>query len=114
MNNTSTLEQLLVAKGISLQALGLKEVGLLRGDALHAVELLRESSVPILGGDVYFIRGQSVEQAFANWHTEARAGEGRAEFTERSCGQTTKYIETFPHRGDVSPVFVLVVSEGQE
>lgn len=43
MNNTSTFEPLLVAKGISLQALGLKEVGLLRGDALHAVELLRES-----------------------------------------------------------------------
>lgn len=47
-----------MAKGISLQELGLGEVGLLRGDAPHAVELLRESSVPILGGDVYFIRSE--------------------------------------------------------
>jgi uncharacterized protein (DUF1330 family) len=114
MSQTSTLEQMLVAKGISLEELGLREVGLLRGDALQAVELLRESSVPILGGDVYFIRGEGVEQAFANWHTDEHTGEGRSEFAERSCRHTTKYIEAFPHREDVTPVFVLVVSQSQE
>ncbi len=114
MSHTSTLEQLLVAKGISLQALGLREVGLLRGDALDAVGLLRESSVPILGGDVYFIRGESVEQAFANWHTDRHPGEARSEFAERSCRQTMKYIEAFPRRDEVSPVFVLVVAQGEE
>src|SRR5258705_5504804 len=107
MSHTSTFEQLLAAKGISLQGLGLREVGLLRADALHAVEELRASSVPILGGDVYFIRGESVEQAFANWHSDRHPGEGQAEFAERSCGETTKYIEAFPHRPEVAPVFVL-------
>jgi hypothetical protein len=114
MSDTSTFEQQLVAKGISLQELGLREVGLLRADALHAVELLRASSVPILGGDVYFIKGEGVEQAFANWHTDRHHGEGRWEFAERSCRQTTKYIEAFPHRPEVAPVFVLVVAQDQE
>ena len=109
MNHISTFEQLLLAKGISLHELGLKEVALSRADALHAVELLRASLVPILGGDVYFIRGQSVEQAFANWHVDRKLGEGWSEFAERSCRQTTKYIESFPHRPEVTSAFVLVV-----
>jgi hypothetical protein len=114
MNHTSAFEQLLAAKGISLQKLGLREVGLLRADALLAVEQLRASSVPIQGGDVYFIRGEKIEQAFANWHSDQRPGEAGTEFAERSCGETTKYIDSFPHRPEVTPVFVLVVPRGQE
>jgi hypothetical protein len=114
MRDTSTFEQLLVTKGVSLQELGLVDVGLPREDALHAVELLRASSVSILGGDVYFTRGDSVEQAFANWYTDRQPGEERSAFAERSCQQTKDYIESFPHRPGVTPVFVLVVSQDQE
>ena len=114
MSHASAFEQLLVSRGISLQELGLKEVALTRADALKAVELLRASSVPILGGDVYFVRGECVEQAFANWHTDRHPGEGRGEFAERSSRQSAKYIEAFPHRPDVTSAFVLVVPQGQD
>jgi hypothetical protein len=114
MRDTSTFAQLLVTKGVSLQKLGLREVGLPRGDALRAVELLRASSVSILGGDVYFTRGDSVEQAFADWHTDRQPGEERSAFADRSCQQTKAYIESFPHRPGVAPLFVLVVSQDQE
>jgi hypothetical protein len=114
MKDGSTFEQLLAAKGVSLQALGLKELALHRADALLAAEQLREASAPILGGDVYFVRGSSVEQAFANWHSDRRPGEGWREFAERSYRETTRYLEAFPHRPEVSPVFVLVVAQGTE
>ena len=114
MTNKLTFEEHLVSKGVSLQSLGISELGLLRDDALQGVEVLRTSSTPILGGDVYFIREGSVEQAFANWHTDQHHGEGRREFAERSCLQTAEYVETFPLRPDVSPVFVFVVSADRE
>ena len=114
MNLTSAFEQLLAAKGVSLRGLGLKEVALHRADALLAAEQLRAASVPILGGDAYFVRGEKVEQAFANWHSDRRPGEEWREFAERSYRETTKYLEAFPHRPEVAPVFVLVVAQGTE
>ena len=114
MNRGSTFEGLLMAKGISLHGLGLTEVALPRADALLAAEELRASSVPILGGDVYFVRGGNVEQAFANWHSDRHPGEGLREFAERSYRETTKYIDSFPLRPEVTPVFVLVVPRGEE
>ena len=114
MSDAGTFEQLSAANGVSLQDLGLKEVALHRADALLAVEQLRAASVPILGGDVYFFRGEKVEHAFANWHSDRRPGEGWREFAERSCRETTRYLEAFPHRPEVAPVFVLVVAQGTE
>ncbi len=114
MNPTSKFEQLLAAKGVSLHGLGLKEVALDRTDAVLAAEQLRAASVPILGGDVYFVRGGKVEQAFANWHSDRRPDEGWPAFAERSYRETTKYLEAFPHRPEVAPVFVLVLAQGTE
>jgi hypothetical protein len=108
VNYTTGYDQWLRAKGVSLQELGLSEVALGRADALHATELLRGGSVPILGGDVYFMRGESVELAFANWHTDRQPGESWADYVNRSCRHSAKYIEDFPHRPDVTPLFVLV------
>jgi hypothetical protein len=107
-----TFEQLLRAKGVSLLGLGLKEVALHRPDALLAAEQLRASSVPILGGDVYLFQGEKVEPAFANWHSDRRPGEEWQAFAERSYRETTEYLEAFPHRPNVEPVFVLVVAQG--
>ena len=114
MSETHGYEELLVAKGTSLEDLGLRDVALARADALLATELLAASSVPILGGDVYFMRGEAIEQAFANWHTDQRPGESRLEFAERSCRHSAKYIAAFPDRPDVIPLFVFVVSPGGE
>lgn len=110
MNQTNTYQQWLLAKGVSLRALGLAEVALGRADALHAIEILRPLSVPVLGGDVYYVSEGRVEQSFANWHTERQPDESRVDYSNRSCRDSRKYIDGFPHRPDVTPVFVLVVS----
>jgi Immunity protein 40 len=113
VTRASTFEELL-AKGISLQDLGLTEVALHRADALLAAEALRASSVPILGGDVYFVRKGKVEQGFANWHSDRHPDERLPEFVERSYRETRKYLEAFPDRPEMAPVFVFVVARGLE
>lgn len=114
MNGEDPYVHFLRARAVSLHELGLSETGLVRADALHATELLRASSVPILGGDVYFMRAASIELAFANWHTDRQPDESWADFADRSCRHCAKYIEEFPIRPDVTPVFVLVVSRDRE
>ena len=112
MNHAAEFEQLLASNGVSLQELGLREVALLQADALRAIEVLSASAIPILGGDVYFRRGQHVEPAYANWHADPRPGETRADFAVRSCKHSAKYVGGFPIRADVTPVFVLVIARG--
>lgn len=104
---TEDYEQILAAKGVSLGKLGLREVALRREDALDAIQAFRESSLPILGGDVYFEQQGNVEPAYANWYVDRHDGESREEFADRSCSRAEKYIADFPGT-DKQPLFVLV------
>lgn len=101
--------QLLEARGVSLASLGLIEVALKTSDALLAVEILAQSGVSILGGDVYFARGSRIEPAYANWFTERRPSDTPDSYLNRSCDEARRYISEFPKRPDVEPLFVIVV-----
>ena len=107
MSMSQEFQNLLEEKGTVLKQLGLSEIALERIDALLAVQLFRKTSIPILGGDVYFKHGEGVEIAYANWHSDQRAGEGRDQFVMRSCLETENYIRNFPP-SDAVPLFVLV------
>lgn len=99
---------LLSSKGISLVSLGAEEKALERESALLATRLLESALVPILGGDVYFQRGQKIVPAYANWHCE-RLREECDEVYARRCGSMSRsYIERFPTRTEDAPIFVLV------
>lgn len=102
--------QLLATKGVSLGKLGLREVALRREDALGAIRALRESSVPILGGDVYFEQQGNVEPAYANWYVDRQDAESRKDFADRSCSKAESYVAGFPTATDKQPLFVLVPS----
>jgi hypothetical protein len=104
-----TYERLLATKGVSLHQLGLREIALHRADALTAVEILHQQSIPILGGDVYFVLKDRTEPAYASWHCDPRAGERVVDYIARSCDDARKYIVAFPYRDTVTPVFVIVI-----
>jgi hypothetical protein len=110
MTMTETYAQLLATKGVSLGRLGLREVALRREDALGAIRVLRESSVPILGGDVYFEHQGSIEPAYANWYVDRQDAEPRKDFADRSCSKAESYVAGFPKGTDKQPLFVLVPS----
>jgi hypothetical protein len=101
--------QLLTSKGVPLDGLGIREVGLSREDALIAIGFLEEKSIPIFGGDVYFRRGLKIETAYANWYSDPVPGEPPSEFLGRTWKRARDYIDDFPRRQDVDPLFVLVV-----
>lgn len=108
MTSGAEYRKLIEAKGISLQTLGQSEVALSRDDAILAVDLLKSSSIPILGGDVYFKRTTGITLAYANWHSDPAAGESRDEFAIRSGLEAKNYIQSFPS-SDTTPIFVLVI-----
>jgi hypothetical protein len=107
---TDRYAQLLAEKGVALDKLGLREVALRREDALSAIQALKESSVPILGGDMYFDHQGGVEPAYANWYVDRQGAESRKEFAERSCLKAKDYVASFPDRTDKHSLFVLVPS----
>jgi hypothetical protein len=112
MKISSRYQALLDKKGITLlEEFGIVDVALKRQDALIAVDFLREDGISILGGDVFFQVGNALELAYANWFTEQRVGEDLDTFIKRTCLETANYIEGFPSKTGVTPLFALVVSK---
>ena len=108
MNAAHEYNELLKSRGIPLRELGIADVALGRTDVLSAIELLRNASIPVLGGDVYFKRLGRIELAYANWHSDPEQGEDRQRFVSRSCFETENYIKSFPP-SDAEPLFALVI-----
>src|SRR5262245_2201191 len=92
--------QLLSQKGISLSALGIQDIALMREDAQLAVDLLSCAKLPILGGDVYFSSSKGIEQAYANWYTERQNCEEWTVYLQRSWEDSFRYIRDFPQQTD--------------
>ena len=121
MNAIHEYKQLLKNRGIRLcdvygvSEFELGDIALEQADALAAVEILRKTSVPILGGDVYFrLRNGEIEFAYANWDSVSISGIPESEEERQHCAnlsylETEDYIKGFP-MSDTTPLFVLVVS----
>jgi len=102
-------EELLRSRGVSLAEMGVRDIGLVRNDALLAIEFLREAEIPILGGDVWFCRDGKLDVAYANWHTDPNPMEDPLVYSQRSCNASEQYVRDFPEQVDVEPLFVLVI-----
>jgi len=92
--------------------LHIADVGLSRRDALEAVKILRRANLPILGGDVYFLRGDKLNVAIPNnWFTQPDPSEDSASYFRRSWEKAETYIENFPEPADAEVLFSLVVKK---
>ncbi len=110
MSAAEDYQRLLKTRGIHLHGFGLPNIALEREDALVALELLRRAAIPILGGDVYFRRGDEIELAYANWHSDALPAEERAQYLRRTWDTTERYIRNFPPTSsDRVPIFTFVI-----
>ena len=113
MNIPTEYAALLSASGISLDALGLRDVALSRADALLAVNMLRDSVRVILGGDVYHRRDGRLEPALANWYSDPKQAEARLSYLQRSWDTTEKYLKAYPERPGIEPLFSIVIGESE-
>jgi hypothetical protein len=110
-------KQLLKRRGIRLcdafgvDDIALSDIALEQVDALAVVEILRKDSIPILGGDVYFMQHDGrIEFAYANWHSDPLLGEEWQHFVSRSYLETGNYIKGFP-LSEATPLFVLTIND---
>jgi hypothetical protein len=109
MQNSSKYDELLIRAGISLAQMNVRDIGLLRDDALLAVECLKDAEIPILGGDVWYRRHGKFELAYANWYADQKPGEDRRTYSYRSWTAAKQYVRDFPKQAGVEPLFVFVV-----
>ncbi len=104
--------QLINASGVHLDQInpGSNEVALPRKEALDALQLLTETSIAVLGGDVLQIAGGKLEYVYANWYCNQLEDEDFHSYAERSRCEAVSYIEKFHAIGGFEPLFVFVLS----
>jgi hypothetical protein len=109
MSTSEKFDGLLIRSGVSLASLGIRDIGLSRSNALEAVKLLRRAKLLILGGDVYFRRGDRIEVAYANWYADPEPSEDHETYLRRSWNKAETYLKNFPEPTDAEVLFALVV-----
>ena|SRR6266478_3141219 len=111
MKTSNRYIELLNTNGVSLQTLGIRDIGLERSEALLAIEFLKEDSIPILGGDVYLRNGAAIEPSYANWHCDPKPGESKEDYFTRSWLTAEDYIRKYPEPVNGKPLFGIVIGE---
>src|SRR6478609_3727244 len=88
------------ACAISLHHLGVREVALIRQNAVDIISALQGSKWAILGGDVLVERDGAFRHSGDSWHTDRMADDSCPEFIDRSHRESRSYIERFPEKPD--------------
>lgn len=83
------------AVGHGLESVGVRNWALTRGDALLALQRLRDLGVAVLGGDVYILSDAGVESNCDNWYCDPRAEESAADFLNRSIDRARCYVSDY-------------------
>lgn len=94
-----------------MAAFGTADIALIADDAISAAQALAGSGVAVLGGDVFYQTAAGFQLAYANWHTDPRAGEDADAYAARSIQETCDYIRRYPVVPDRTALFALVVAE---
>jgi hypothetical protein len=112
MKRSKEYDDLCRSAGVALDNPGLSEVGLKRADALHAVDILRNAGLAILGGDVYLRREGRVTPSDANsWYVNPNPREDAHAYLRRSWERAESYIGMFPESLNGEPLFVIVTGD---
>lgn len=91
---SSEVDQIL-AVGLPLDDIGIRNWGLTRDDALTALAKLAKIGVGVLGGDVYSVNGRVVESNYDNWYCNQHEHELGSAFVERSIAMARNYITNY-------------------
>jgi hypothetical protein len=110
MTISNKFSNLMASSGVSLDTLGIRDIGLSRGNALRAVEILRHENLHSRG-DVYIRRGDRLEVAHANWYADPKPDESREAYLHRSWDKAETYIKSFPEVADTEVLFAIVVEK---
>lgn len=97
----------ILSVGITLPDYGLGW-GLDKASALSALLELRQSMIPVLGGDVLILKEGRWVHTYDNWYCDRSPNEPYDDYCLRSNEVTKEYIQKYPTNDDSQVVFVFV------
>ena len=101
-----------ISKYFSLEEIGIDNYAFPYQQAILLVYVLRQSYVPILGGDVYLKLGSSLESSYDNWYCDKKEDERDSVFVKRSCDVAEIFIKEYKWKNIVKePLFAFVIGE---
>ena len=101
-----------ISKYFSLEEIGIDNYAFPYQQAILLVDALRQSNVPILGGDVYLKLGSSIESSYDNWYCDKKEDEQDSVFVNRSCDVAETFIKEYKRKNAIKePLFAFVIGE---
>jgi hypothetical protein len=104
-----------ISKYFSLEEIGIDNCAFPYEQAIMLVDMLRQSCVPILGGDVYLKIGSTIEITYDNWYCDKSVNESDGDFLKRSCDEAKCFISSYTEQKNAETLFsfVLTTSKGR-
>ncbi|MFZ0421471.1 MAG: Imm40 family immunity protein [Xanthobacteraceae bacterium] len=111
MNPIGQFEKFTAHHGIPLSGInpGSSEYALDRTRAIDAINILNDTDVAVLGGDVLRMGAERLEYVLDNWHFPSFKEKIDNALAGKSRDFARSYIEKYDSRGKCVPLFVLVV-----
>ncbi len=100
-------------RGRSLAPAGVNSFGFDRNAAIEALQIIRRSSMAVLGGDVYSADNGSLRLTYDSWATDRKPAESFEEFQVRSLFSAHRYISNYKEPKQGTTLYALVVGEGK-
>ena len=101
-----------ISKYFSLEEIGIDNCAFPYEQAIMLVDMLRQSCVPILGGDVYLRLESSIEISYDNWYCDKKEDEQDSVFVNRSCDVAETFIKEYKRKNAIKePLFAFVIGE---
>lgn len=85
----------ILCEGRPLADLGVRNYALSQAESLVARSQLNEKGVAVLGGDVYVLIDNLIEETYDSWHCDQDKSESDEEFLKRSIGTSQEYILSY-------------------
>jgi len=110
-NKLSNYMNFLKERGRSLSEInpGSDEVALNIDDALQAIEFLKESQLPILGGDILSDESGKLVYTYENWYCEKQEKENHNEYCLRSYSISKNYLTSLLKKNYKNHYAVIVI-----
>ena len=101
-----------ISKYFSLEEIGIDNCAFPYEQAIMLVDMLRQSCVPILGGDVYLRLESSIEISYDNWYCDKKEDERDSVFVNRSCDVAETFIKEYKRKNAIKePLFAFVIGK---
>jgi len=103
------MQEISTLGGVWLGEQGINNWALTQLKAINFLELAKERSIAILGGDALFLEGEEFKHTYDNWSCSQNQGELFYDYVERSIKTAREFIENYETGGRT--IFFLLVYE---